>query len=245
MRPPAPIADYLESLTRELRFDPQLSRRVRREVEDHLLDAVADAAATCPEDAAHAAVARFGDPRLIARHYAPSSLLQQTRRVGGILIFAIAAILVLMKGRVALYEAMQWRVNHDWLGGLGTIGPLINRYVFEVAIVLGILGWLYIASRRPAATIDDDYRHQLKRSLLLSAAASALLIASIGLDTILGGMRIVEAGMSPAVAIPLLSIAIEVGLAGVLIMGLYRIRQRNALVASLFAVYPARDDISR
>jgi hypothetical protein len=235
MRPPAPIADYLESLTRELRFDPQLSRRVRREVEDHLLDAVADAAATCPEDAAHAAVARFGDPRLIARQYAPSSLLQQTRRVGGILIFAIAAILVLMKGRVALYEAMQWRVNPDWLGGLGTIGPVINRYVFEVAIVLGILGWLYIASRRLAPTINDDYRHQLKRSLLLSAVASALLIATIGLDTILGGMRVVEAGISPAAAIPLVSIAIEIGVAGVLILGLYRIRQRNALVASLFA----------
>jgi hypothetical protein len=235
MRPPAPIADYLDSLTRELRFDPQLSRRVRREVEDHLLDAVADAAAASPEDAAHAAIANFGDPRLIARHYAPSSLLQQTRRVGGILIFAIAAILVLMKGRVALYEALQWRVNHDWLGGLGTIGPLINRYVFELAIVLGVLGWLYIASRRPAATIDDDYRHQLKRSLLLSATASALLIATIALDTILGGMRIVDAGMSLAAAIPLLSIAIEIGLAWVLVMGLYRIRQRNALVASLFA----------
>jgi hypothetical protein len=235
MRPPAPIADYLDALTRELRFDPQLSQRVRREVEDHLLDAVAEAAGICPEDAAHAAIARFGDPRLIARHYAPSSLLQQTRRAGGIVIFAIAAILVLMKGRVALYEALQWRVNPDWLGGLGTIGPVINRYVFQVAIVLGILGWLYIASRRPAATINDDYQHELKRCLRLSAAASALLIATIALDTILGGMRIAGAGMSLAAAIPLVSIAVEIGLAAAVIMGLYRIRQRKALVASLFA----------
>ena len=36
MRPPVPIAEYLDRLTRELRFDPQLSRRVRREIEDHL-----------------------------------------------------------------------------------------------------------------------------------------------------------------------------------------------------------------
>jgi hypothetical protein len=235
MRPPAPIADYLDILTRELRFDPQLSRRVRREVEDHLLDAVADAAATNPEDAAHAAIASFGDPRLIARHYAPSSLLQQTRRVGGIVIFAIATILVVMKGRVALYEALQWRVNPDWLGGLGTIGPVINRYVFEVAIVLGILGWLYIACRRAAPAINDRYRHQLTRSLLLPAAASALLIATIALDAILGGMRIVDAGLSLAAAIPLLSIAFEIGLAGVVVIGLHRIRQRQALAASLFA----------
>jgi hypothetical protein len=235
MRPPAPIAEYLDSLTRELRFDPRLSRRVRREIEDHLLDAVADTAAIKPEDAAHAAIARFGNPRLIARHYAPSSLLQQTRQVGGIVVFAIATILVLMKGRVALYDLLQWRVNPDWLGGLGIIGPQINRHVFVVAIVIGILGWLYIACRRPAPIINDDYRHQLKRSLLLSAAASALLIATIALDTILGTMRIVDAGLSLAAAIPMLSLGFEIGVACVVIIGLCRIRQRQALVASLFA----------
>jgi len=235
MRPPVPIAEYLDRLTSELRFDPRISRRVRREIEDHLLDAVADSTGTNPEDAARQAVARFGDPRLIARQYAPASLLQQTRRVGGIMILAIAAILVLMKGRVALYDLLQWRLNSDWLGGLGAIAPMIDRYMFQMSLVLGILGWLYIASRRAAPTISDDYQHQLRRSLLLSAAVSGLLIGAVALDTILGAMRTIGAGMSLAAAIPLLSIAVEIGLVGVIAVELRKVLQRKALVSSLFA----------
>jgi hypothetical protein len=235
MQRPVSIAEYLDKLTRELRFDPQLSQRVRREVEDHLLDAIADGAGSSPQEAARLAIARFGDPQLIARQYAPLSLLQQARRVGGILILAIAAILVLMKGRGALYEFFQWRLNADWLGGLGAIGPGIDRYLFQVSLVLGILGWLYIASRRAAPTINSDYRHQLQRCLLLSAAASGLLIGAVILDTILGGMRAVGAGMSVAAVIPLLSIAIEIALVGIITVELRNIMQRKALVSSLFA----------
>ena len=234
-QPPVSIAEYLDKLARELRFDPQLSQRVRREVEDHLLDAIADSESTSPKEAARLATARFGDPRLIARQYAPSSLLQQTRRVGGILILAIAAILVLMKGRGALYEFLQWRLNPDGLGGLGAIAPVIDRYAFQASLVLGILGWLYIASRRAAPTISDDYQHQLRRSLLLSAAVSGLLIGAVALDTILGAMRTIGAGMSLAAAIPLLSIAVEIGLVGVIAVELRKVLQRKALVSSLFA----------
>jgi len=236
MRPPVPIAEYLDRLTSELRFDPRLSRRVRREIEDHLLDVVADSTGTNPEDAARQAVARFGDPRLIARQYAPASLLQQTRRVGGIMILAIAAILILMKGRVALYDLLQWRLNSDWLGGLGAIAPMVDRYMFQMSLVLGILGWLYIASRRAAPTISDDYHHQLRRSLLLSVVVSGLLIGAVALDTMLGAMRPIGAGMPPlAAAIPLLSIAVEIGLVGVIAVELRKVLQRKALVSSLFA----------
>jgi hypothetical protein len=112
MQPSVLVTKYLDQLTRELSFDPELSRRVRREVEDHLLDAIGDDGGDDPKDAA--AIARFGDPREIARQYAPLSLLQQARRVGGILILAIAAILVLMKGRGALYELLHARTK--WQG---------------------------------------------------------------------------------------------------------------------------------
>src|SRR5262249_21744828 len=144
-------------------------------------------------------------------------------------------ILVLMKGRGALYEFLQWRLNPDWLGGLGAIAPVIDRYAFQASLVLGILGWLYIASRRAAPTISGDYQHQLRRSLLLSVAVSCLLIGAVALDTILGAMRTIGAGMSLAAAIPLLSIAVEIGLVGVIAVELRKVLQRNALVSSLFA----------
>ena len=235
MRPPVPIAEYLDRLASELRFDPRLSRRVRREIEDHLLDAVADSTGTNPEDAARQAVARFGDPRLIARQYAPASLLQQTRRVGGIMILAIAAILVLMKGRVALYNLLQWPLNSDWLGGLGAIAPMVDRHMFQMSLVLGILGWVYIASRRAPSTINSEYQHQLERCLLSSATASGLLIGAVVLDTILGGMRIFYAGMSLAAVIPLLSIVIEIGLVGAIAIELRKMVRRKALISSSFS----------
>ena len=37
----APVADYLDALTRELSFDRSLAHRVRHEVEDHLWEATA------------------------------------------------------------------------------------------------------------------------------------------------------------------------------------------------------------
>ena len=232
MRPPVPIAEYLDRLASELRFDPRLSRRVRREIEDHLLDAVADSTGTNPEDAARQAIAKFGDPRLIARQYAPASLLQQTRRLGGVMILAIAAILVLMKGRVALYNLLQWPLNSDWLGGLGAIAPMIDRYIFQMSLVFGILGWLYIGSCRAPPAINSEYQRQLERCLLLSAAASGLLIGAVLLDTILGEMRIVHAGMSLAAVIPLLSIVIEIGLVGVIAIELRKMMRRKALISS-------------
>jgi hypothetical protein len=235
MRPSVPITDYLDKLSGELRFDPQLSRRVRLEVEDHLLNAIGDDAGNRPKETARLAIARFGDPREIARQYAPLSLLQQARRVGGILVVAIAAILVLMKGRVELYDLLHWRLNADWLGGLGTIVPAIDRYAFQVSLVLGILGWLYIASRRAAPTLNSDYQHQLKRYLLLSAAVAGLLIGAVTLDAVLGGARAIGAGMSLIAVIPLLSIAMEVALIGVIIVELRKVMQRKALILSLFA----------
>jgi len=234
MQPPVSIAEYLDELAGELRFDPHLARRVRREVEDHLLDAIADGAGTSPKEAARLAIARFGEPQLIARQYAPLSLLQQARRVGGILILTIAAILVLMKGRGALYEFLQWQFNADWLGGLGAVAPAIDRYAFQVSLVLGVLGWLYIASRRAAPTLNSDYQHQLTRCLLLSAAAVGLLIGAVILDTILGAARSVRAGMSLAAVIPLLSIAIEVALVSIIAVELRKVMRRKALVLSLF-----------
>jgi hypothetical protein len=67
MRPSVLVTEYLDKLSCELRFDPQLSRRVRREVEGHLLDAIGDDAGGDPGEAARRAIARFGDPQEIPR----------------------------------------------------------------------------------------------------------------------------------------------------------------------------------
>jgi hypothetical protein len=228
------IAEYLDKLTGELSFDPRLSRRVRQEVEDHLLNGIEHDAGGDPDEAARLAIAGFGDPREIARQYAPLSLLQQARRVGGILVVAIAAILVLMKGRSALYDLLQWRLNADWLG-ISTFGPPIDRYGFMVALVAGVLGWVYIGSRRVSPTLHSGYRLQLKRCLLLSVAAAGPLIGSVITDAGLSGLRLSEAPTSLAALIPLMSMAIEVALASIIVVQLRKAVQRRALISSLFS----------
>jgi hypothetical protein len=233
MRPSGTIADYLDALTRELKFDLELAGRVRAEVEDHLLEAVAHAPGQDRAEAACHAVASFGDPREIARQYAPSSLLQQARRVGGTLIVIIAAILVLMKGRGMVYDLLQWRLNADGLG-IGTIGPAIDRYAFEAALIIGLLGWFYIASRRASPRLEKACRQQSKRCLLPPLVAASLLLVAVVLDVILGGLRLLDTRLSPVALIPLFSIAIEVALVAVVILELRRAIRRTSLVAALF-----------
>ncbi|WP_154072688.1 hypothetical protein [Bradyrhizobium erythrophlei] len=150
------------------------------------------------------------------------------------MILAIAAILVLMKGRGALYELLQWRLPADWLG-FNTIGPAIDRYGFMVALVVGILGWVYIGSRRVSATLRGGYERQLNLCLLLSVATASPLIGSVITDSILSGLRFSVAPTSAAALIPLMSVMMEVGVAGLIIVQLRKAVQRKALVSSLFA----------
>ena len=83
------ISSYLERPARELEFDPSLSRRVRREVEDPLREAVAADPTPDRVEAERRAVARFGDPREIAAQFAVVSLARQARRIG------VGAVLVI------------------------------------------------------------------------------------------------------------------------------------------------------
>jgi hypothetical protein len=96
---------------RELSFDIPLSRRVREEIEDHFCEAAADDLGGDSIEAQRRAIARFGDPREIARQYAASSLLKQTRRVGFVAILALVGIYIAMKGRGAWYGLMQWGLS--------------------------------------------------------------------------------------------------------------------------------------
>jgi hypothetical protein len=82
-----------------LRSDRSLSQCVRREVEDHLREAVAADPEGNGPDAERRAVANFGDPRLIAAQFAAVALARQTRKVGAAVILVIAGVFVAMKAR--------------------------------------------------------------------------------------------------------------------------------------------------
>jgi hypothetical protein len=229
MRQPSPIADYLDALARELRFDPALSRRVRKEAEDHLEQAARAAGGPWPE-AERRAIANFGDPRELARQYAASSLLAQTRDVGTIMILALGGIYVAMKGRIAWYVLTQWELNED-LKTMNAIGILLDRYAFMLALGLAIIAWGYIGSRRAPAEFHQAYGKQLRRCVFLCAAAAGALLMSVVTETVLTGLRLSASQLSISALVPALSLAAELALGGVL---LRRIRTafRRAVDAS-------------
>jgi hypothetical protein len=215
MRPPDPIADYLDTLTHELRFDAALAHSVRLEVEDHLRQA-AEMADCEPIEAQRRAIARFGEPRMLARQYAPGALLTQTRRVGVVVLIALAGIYAMMKGRLAWYGVTQWTLSPD-LAATTATGFSVVRWVFIVALAVVIVGAAYIGTRRPAREFHDAYRRELLRSIGLCAVAAVVLLVAVGLDGVMVGLRIAGREASAVVLIPILSMTVEASLAFMLV----------------------------
>lgn len=228
---PCPIADYAARLSRELAFDPRLSRRMQREVEDHLWDAAAAEPGEATLEAQWRAIEQFGDPREIAAQYAAPSLFRQTKRVSATAALVIAAIFMTMKGRVAWYATMQWGVGDDLRPLIDVAMPLL-RFAFMAAVGLGVIGLAYAISYRTPTKLRPVDRRQLRVSQLLCAAAAAAIAFSVGTDVILTAARLAERPWSQPALVPAGLIAIEIILTTVLAVQLRRAVRGTTLAAS-------------
>lgn len=210
------IPEYVERLARELDFDPSLSRRVCREVEDHLREAAsADPSAEGPE-AEQRAVSAFGDPRAIAAQFAVVSLTWRARRLGVAAVLLIAAAFVVMKARLSWYGLVQWRAA-DQIGSLTAVVLSIDRYAFWLSFIVGIVCWIYIDRQRVPAGFTREYRGQIRRFALLSMFATAALIVSVVSDGVLTALRLAGASWSLECLVPVFSVAVELACAGLLV----------------------------
>jgi hypothetical protein len=226
---PGPIADYLDALARELGFDIALSRRVCAEIEDHLWLATDG----CPSiESQQQAVANFGNPRDIARQYITATLLTHIRWVGLAMIGASTAIFLAMKARVVWYEVMQWKLNAEW-EGVRAIGLAIDRCGFIVALGIGLIGWVYISTRRAPIRFQVTYNKELNRCIVLCGAAATGLIVSVSIETVLAGIRLLEMESCAAALVPILSLVIEMAAAALLVLRIRAMIRRTAVVVSL------------
>src|SRR5262245_48933325 len=226
MAEPGVISEYLERIARELDFDPSLSQRVRREVEDHLWEAVAAHRSGDALEAERCAVTKFGDPRVIAAEFAVLSLAKQAQRVGMAALVVIGAVFIVMKARLTWYVATKWPT--DRMGAVGDLVVSVDRYAFWLSVFLAMAGWIYIGSRRVPAGLTLEYRTQLRRFLLLCLTAAGALIASVVSDGVLTSLRLVGTPWSLDVFVPLASMAIEVVCAGGLVVSIRGITRRTA-----------------
>ena len=225
----SPVADYLDALTRELGFDRPLAHRVRQEVEGHLWEATAANGGSSIEAQARA-VRCFGEAREIASQYAALSLLRQARRSGAIIVLASGALYIAMKGRVAWYGLMQWALSDAQ--PVGKVVLAIDRAAYILAFLLGAGGWAYISSRRVSPRFHALCRAQLKRGLLLAMAAACPMVVSVIADAVVTALRYLEERPPVSVFfILVLSIAVEVAFAAVLVIAIGK-TLRNTLRAS-------------
>src|SRR5262249_28413636 len=177
------------------------------------------------------AVRSFGEAREIAGQYAALSLLRQARRSGAIIVLASGALYLAMKVRIAWYGLMQWGLS-DALQPVAKVVLAIDRAAYILAFLLGAVGWAYISSRRVSPRFDTPCRSQLKWSLRLAMAAALPMLISVIADATVTALRLL--GERPPVAVflvPLLSIAIEVAFAVVLVIAIGK-TLRNTLRAS-------------
>jgi hypothetical protein len=230
----APVADYLDSLTRELSFDRPLAHRVCQEVEDHLREATA-ASGDASIEAQARAVRSFGEAREIASQYAALSLLRQARRSGAIIVLASGALYIAMRGRIAWYGLMHWALS-DTLEPVGKVLLVVDRAAYILAFLLGVVGWAYISSRRVSPRFHAGCRAQLKRGLLLGVAAACPMMVSVIADAVVTALRLLEERPPVSVfLIPLLSIAIEVAFAAVLIVTIGKTLRNTVRASSLLS----------
>jgi hypothetical protein len=225
------ISDYLESLAGALSFDQSLSQCVRQEVEDHLREAIAADPAGGRLKAERRAIARFGDPHVIAAQFAVVSVARRIQKVGVGVMVAIAAVFIAMKARVAWYEAMQWTMSNDLRAVSGLTGS-IDRYAFWLSVIIGIVGWVYIGSRSIPPALPA-YRKQIRRCLFVCTAATGALIVAVVGDALLTAFRLHGTGLPIESLVPIVSMAIEIACAGVLVIRLCRMVQRVPPAATL------------
>jgi hypothetical protein len=226
------IPEYVDAVGRALSFDRALARRVRQEVEDHLREAAAASLAGNRRDAERQATAAFGDPHVIAGQIAIVALARQSRRVGAIVILAIAGIFTTMKARVAWYAHMQWNATED-VGTIGSTVHTVDRYAFWLSVVLGVAAFAHVSARAVPTSFRPGDRTHLRRFCFLCAAAAFALSTSVASDGVLTATRLLEAGFCPTSLIPAGTVAVEVACAGILISHIRGMVRRATSTANL------------
>jgi hypothetical protein len=226
------ISDYLDSLVGALRFNQSLSRRVRQEVEDHLWEAVGADPTGSGAEAERRAIARFGDPRVLAAQFALASLVKQARSLAAAIILIVAGVFIAMKARVAWYAVTQWSMADD-VRAVSAIVLSIDRYSFWLSVFFGITGFVYFAARPVAPVHQPVLSKQLRRFFFLCVAATGALFVSVISDGLLTALQLRGTQLCIDALVPILFMGIEIAFAGVLAFQVRCIARRATCTALL------------
>jgi hypothetical protein len=200
---------------------------VREEVEGHLREAAAADATGDARAAERRAIARFGDLDAIASQLALQSLARQGDRVATMTVLMLGTIFLAMRARVEWYGLLQWVLAED-RQAIGRLIATLDGHVFRLSLVVGIVAWAYLRSRRALAVSLPVYHPRLRRFTWLSASAAAALAISVLADGALTALRLLGTPPSAATLVPLATMLVEVACAGALAAQVLAMRSRMA-----------------
>lgn len=231
------ISEYLDTLTRELSFDPSLARRMREEAENHLLETIASNPTGATREAERRAIDRFGAARDIAAQCAIPSLSKQAKNSAAAATLIAIGVLIAMKSRLAWYGTAE-RIVGDapHLDSIRAILASVDRFSFWCGLLIAICGWAYIGIARRSNATSIGWRNRLQQSLFLCTAATAAVVVTVTADATLAAIRLYPAGWSASIFVPFLTIGLEVALAIILIVQIRVTMRRLASSARLFTV---------
>jgi len=226
------IDAYVDSLLGALRHDRSLARRLRREVEDHLWEAVAADPSEDAIEAQRRAIANFGDSRLLAAQFAAVSLQKQTRRTGVAIVLIIGVVYITMKARVAWYALMECSIASDVAAVAHWVGS-IDRYSFWLSVIVGVGCWAYSSRGRFHDSLRQKHRSLFQRFIFLCSTAAIALVVSVVSDAVLTLLRLPKVELSLEFLIPTLSMLCEILGTGILVYQIRATAHQAAITRSM------------
>jgi hypothetical protein len=196
-----------------LSFDPQLSRRLRAEVEDHLHEAVADRAGPHDENRLAEVICAFGDPEAFARQFLATALLSLARRAAAVTALAVIGMFGAMEVRAVWYGWVNWPVS-DPVRAANAIGHPVDRFAFVLAAAFALSALAYVIMRRAPARFHATFGWEIGFCVKLNVAVALALMSAMATELVLTGVRLFEAGLDARALVPFVSLMLEVAVAG-------------------------------
>ena len=185
------VADYLAAVTTQLPGPPSVRAAVTDELRDGLLEAreLHQARGCSPQEATAAAIAEFGDPRMVAAAFGPELGAVQARRVALGLLVTGPLVGLAWIAAVVVNDLPPWR--HQ------LIGPWLALPVAGLALAVAgpALGLTVAATGRLGRRLGAGFgRRAALAPTAAAVAALAAVLADLTLLAILGGQALAGPG---------------------------------------------------
>ena len=188
---PDPVADYLTTVSDQLPGPVAARARIIDELRDGLMEAleVHQARGCSPQEAAVAAIAEFGDPRMVAAGFGPELAAVQARRVALGLLATGPLVGLSWIAAVAVNTLPPWRhqLTGPWLAL-----PLVG---LALAVACPALGLTVAVTGRLGRRLGGGFARRAALPLAAAAVAGlAAVVADLTLLAILGGQAFASPG---------------------------------------------------